>query len=177
MAAKRQAGESGDFVVDLAPKKHKTCAHDLMRRFRLEEKDCNQEIEDAHGESIFSKLCGQWKFLITVLELPKVWKDDLQQDCRNEADRRVNFFSKWKKKDGSSVTYIRLIRALLDINNKEDAEEVCKFLKDLLSRVSTASGKSIILRCCQSVYRRASLFHRMNRQVPRFYALLQLIEP
>ena len=52
-------------------------------------------------------------------------------DCQemDEHQKREKFFSTWKENKGSEATYTKLIRALLTIESKEDAEFVCKLLQ------------------------------------------------
>ena len=52
-------------------------------------------------------------------------------DCQemDEDQKRERFFLIWKENKGSEATYIKLIRALLTIESKEDAESVCELLQ------------------------------------------------
>ena len=64
------------------------------------------------------------------LELPDILIEDLERNYAKEEERRYNFFSKWKEREGSGANYKRLAMALLEINCRDDAERVLKILKD-----------------------------------------------
>ena len=51
---------------------------------------------------------------------------DIDQGPGGEDEKRRNFFFKWRDTKGSGATYKTLISALLEIDCREDAENVCK---------------------------------------------------
>ena len=63
------------------------------------------------------------------LGVPQIYVHDINRNSTEESERRSNFFFGWKELKGSAATYKALITALLDIDCREDAEGVCRFLK------------------------------------------------
>ena len=57
-----------------------------------------------------------------------------------EREKRCSFLKKWKKMKGLKATYKSLIHALLEVECREEAEGVCKLLKD--QNLSDASQES-----------------------------------
>ena len=94
------------------------CAH-----FELVDHDLDKEISDLHLDEIAQARCTYWKSLPSRLGLQDV---DIDKDFSKEFDKRREFFQQWKQKKGSEATYRSLVRALLDIKQRHDAEYVCK---------------------------------------------------
>ena len=104
-------------------------ADDLMKYYGLSESDCTSQIKEVHLQEMSSTLCERWRELPACFKMPKITSNDIDRDYKSEKERRKAFFSQWIEMDGSSATYKRLIAALLEINCRGDAEEVCKLLK------------------------------------------------
>ena len=96
----------------------------------LSEEDINKQITDGHMEIISRSLCRKWRSLPVHLELDSIVVADIDRMQLEEDEKRSKFFATWKGKQGSRVTYKRLIRALLRIECTQDAESVCKLPKD-----------------------------------------------
>ena len=86
--------------------------------------ECNKQISDAHLEMLSSKRCRKWRNLTTSLELDSIVKDDIDRKSVCESEKRLNYFTEWKDQKGSAATYKSLIRALLKIGCRDDAEYV-----------------------------------------------------
>ena len=67
---------------------------------------------------------SNWKSLPFRLGLEDVVAKDIDKDHLKESDKRREFFRQWKQIKGLEATYRSLVRALLDINQKHDAEGV-----------------------------------------------------
>ena len=59
----------------------------------------------------------------------KVPVNDIDKKNIDESEKRLLFFQLWVEQEGSGATYYKLLTSLLAINNKEDAEYVCKLLQ------------------------------------------------
>ncbi len=106
--------------------------NDLIKYYGLTEKDCNCEITKVHFEDISRTLVKDWRSLPSRVGMSDISKSDIERDFKTEKERRHAFFSQWKEMGGCEVTYKKLICALLDINNREYAEGVCKLLQKSL---------------------------------------------
>ena len=51
-------------------------------------------------------------------------KDDIDRKGIGESEKRLDYFTEWKEQKGSAATYKSLIRALLKIGCRDDAEYV-----------------------------------------------------
>ena len=102
-----------------------------MEHYGLSEEDCNQQISDLSLEDIAHSSCRKWRDLPSRLVLPGILVEDIDRSGTGEGEKRLNFFREWKQMRGFDATYKRLIEALLDIHCREDAEVVCRLLRDL----------------------------------------------
>ena len=60
----------------------------------------------------------------------------------DEGEKRREFFLGWKEKKGSGATYGCLIRALLKIKSRQDAESICKLLQASTSAQRSCCGRA-----------------------------------
>ena len=102
----------------------------LLDSHHLSEEDINKQITDGDMETISRSLCRKWRSLPAHLELDSIVVGDIDIVHLEEGEKRSKFFATWKEKQGSKVTYKRLIHALLKIECTQDAESVCRLLKD-----------------------------------------------
>ena len=100
----------------------------LCARLMLADQDLDKEISDLHLDEIVRKSCTLWKSLPSRLGLHSIIVKDIEKDFPRELDRRREFFQQWKQIKGSEATYRSLVKALLDIDQRHDAEYVCKLL-------------------------------------------------
>ena len=100
------------------------CAH-----FELADQDLDQMISDLHLDEIALTRDINRKFLPSRLGLQDVLAKDIDKDFRTESDKRRELFRQWKQRKGFEATYRVLVKALLDINQRLDAEYVCKLLR------------------------------------------------
>ena len=89
----------------------------------------DEEITDVHINEICGTHCDRWRDLPPYLELDRIVVNEIKRDYGDERERRKGFFSRWKERRGSRATYRSLIRALLRIGCREDAEHVCSVLR------------------------------------------------
>ena len=120
----------------------------LMEKHGLSEEDWNQKVSDIHVGDISRCLCEKWRYLYCHLDLDKIVVSDASRNHNNEADRRSAFFNEWREQQASEATYRKLVYALLRIDAKQDAVDVCKLLAKSLTKAkppkqpSTATSSS-----------------------------------
>ena len=124
------AKESGSDINTL-------CAH-----FELADQNLDKVISDVHLDKIAQTRCTYWQSLPSRLGLPDIVAKDIDRDFPTESDKRREFFRQWKQRKGSEATYRRLVKALLGINQRQDAEYVCKLLPKAGTSSSEASASS-----------------------------------
>ena len=113
----------------------------LCTRYKLADQDLDKEISDLHLDEIAQSKDIKWKSLPSRLGLPNVVAKDTSKDFPKESDKRCEFFQQWKQRKGSEATYRSLVRALLDIKERDNAEYVCKLLPQ--AAVGDASGTDL----------------------------------
>ena len=87
-------------------------------------------MSDRHLDEIARSSCQQWKSLSIRLGGLGFVRDDLDALQVSEEEKSGCFFFKWKAMKGSRATYRSLVEGLLEISCQEDAENVCRLLKD-----------------------------------------------
>ena len=108
----------------------------LMVYYEFTEEDCRREVSNADIVKIARSLHGKWKTqLPPLLDMDPIVVTDIvgAPGYIPEEDRRLAFFKEWKQQKGFDTTYKTLISALLQINCRQDAESVCKILKETTS--------------------------------------------
>ena len=100
-----------------------------MSRYRLTERQYNQQVSDTHLERLSRSGCKQWKSLPPHLELETIVAEDIDKSQKGEREKRHEFLLAWKDMEGSGATYKQLITALLKIKCRQDAEKLCEMLK------------------------------------------------
>lgn len=98
----------------------------LINRLGIDGEACNKKINDKDLENSCS---FPYKRLSPHLGLNGVDTSDIERDAQTEPERRSGLLNKWKEKEGSDATYRALISALLEIDRKDDAEDICRLLK------------------------------------------------
>ena len=120
-------------MTDISP--NTLCAH-----FELADQELDKVISDLHLDDIAQTRCTYWKFLSSRLRLQDVVAKDIDKDFPTESEKRREFFQQWKQRKGSEATYRSLVKALLDINQRRDAEYVCNLLRQADASSSVASS-------------------------------------
>jgi hypothetical protein len=111
---------------------------DLMNTYDLSEDYCTKEISNVHASDVCLLLhgCSKWQLMVPILGMKEDEVSDTKHALLSEDERRQNFILKWRKKHGCEATFKALINALIKIECHEDAEEVCKFLKESIAEPS-----------------------------------------
>ena len=118
----------------------------MMEHFKLPEAAFNFQVSDSHIEEISNSFCEKWRSLPPYLEMKTIVAKDIDRDhtgC-DECEKRCSFLKKWKKLKGLKATYRGLIHALLEIKCTEEAEGVCKLLKNQNSTDPPQDGPDIL---------------------------------
>lgn len=102
----------------------------ILERYELTEHDCEKIVSDCHVEDISRSHCEKWRMLPSHLRLESIIVNDAEREATTEEERRLVFFRRWKRERGSDANYKSLIRALLLMKYRGDAESVCKLLKN-----------------------------------------------
>ena len=103
----------------------------MMEHFKLSEADFNCQVSDYHIEKISDNFCEKWSSLPPYMDMKAIVASDIHKDHQGEErKKRCSFLKKWKKMKGLKATYKSLIHALLEVECREEAEGVCKLLKD-----------------------------------------------
>ena len=108
----------------------------LIAHFELTEEDCEREVSDTDIVKIASSLQGKWESkLPPLLEMETT-------DIGSPVEDKIAFFKEWKQQQGFEATYKSLISALLQVKCRQDAESVCKILKETTcsSQASTSAN-------------------------------------
>jgi hypothetical protein len=142
---------------------------DLMKDYDLSEDFCNKEISDIHVSDICLLLhrCSKWQLMVSILGMKEDEVSDTEHALLSEDERRQNFILKWRKKHGCEATFKALINALIKIECHEDAEEVCKFLKESIAEPSQQT--------CQPQYVLPSLSVSMSPTVSASHLQAQVM--
>ena len=93
----------------------------------------DEVISDLHLDQIALSRCTYWRFLPTRLGLSNVVAKDIDREFQKEPEKRRELFEQWKQRKGFEATYRSLVRALLDIDKRLDAEYVCKLASQACS--------------------------------------------
>ena len=119
----------------------------LLKHFELSEEDCKKTISDRHLEKISRSCSLNLRSLTPFLGLPPIVGDNIDRSSQNQESKRLNFLNQWKQIKGSDATYFQLIRALLEIQHRQDAETTCKILKDSMKFSTMESTKGNLEYC------------------------------
>ena len=108
----------------------------LCAQFGVAYHNLDEVISDLHLDEIGLSRCTYWKSLPSRLGLSKVIAKDNDRDLQKEREKRCEFLQQWKQRKGSKATYRSLVRALLDIDQRLDAEYVCKLARQAVTNHS-----------------------------------------
>ena len=104
----------------------------LLEHYRLKEEDCSKKVTDKHLQKICS-FCKKWRCLYPYLDMERIDVYSAEHDGNDEEENRRRFLERWQSKKGRDATYEKLMRGLLEIECKEEAESVCQLLFDSIS--------------------------------------------
>ncbi len=104
----------------------------LQDNFKLTDQDLSKPVSDINLDKISSSLALEWKRLPAFLGLKRTIAEDIERDrgLIKESEKRLQFLFDWKAIKKAAATYKCLILALLQIKCRQDAESVCKLLRE-----------------------------------------------
>lgn len=124
-----------------------TTVNSLLELHQLEGL-ADKKVSDEHLNQISHSCNWQWKLLHPHLEFPAEIEGVVEQEIEDmvpndEEGWRFALLSKWKDTKGSEATYRMLIRALLEIGCREDAEALLELIRPIpvVSQELMSSGK------------------------------------
>jgi len=115
--------------------------HSLLEQYSVTEEECVLQVSERHVSDIALSHCRKWRYLPSYLELEDIVKSDIDHGAGSEEEKRHSFLLKWREVKGSSATFKKLINALLEIDCHQDAESVCKLLKNVVSKSTSPARK------------------------------------
>ena len=105
---------------------------ELIQSHQLTEDDCKKKVSDQHIVGFSKSHCGGWRQLPAFMDLKLAVAEGIYNGPGDDESKRYSFLLKWKQIRGHKATYKELITALLMNKCSQDAEEVCKVLKESL---------------------------------------------
>lgn len=99
----------------------------LLTKFELSEKDCGIKVSKKDLDRVANNCEFPYERLAPYLDVKQV--SDIEREGKSEPGRRTALLERWNQMKGSDATYRALITALLDIEHRNDAEKICKWLR------------------------------------------------
>ena len=100
---------------------------ELLKEVGVCPEKLNDSIIDDHLREIAIFLTS-WRKVSTYLKLSKNDLDDVEQEGKDEQDKRLKALQKWKGKFGFKATYRKLVEVLLSLAMADVAEKVSGLL-------------------------------------------------
>ena len=103
---------------------------ELVKETAIHPEKLNESISDDHLCEIALFLTA-WRKVATYLGLGESDLDDVEQEGKDEQEKRLKALQKWKGKFGFKATYRKLVEVLLSLAMANVAEKVCHLLKGM----------------------------------------------
>ena len=107
---------------------------ELLKETEICTEKLNQCVSDEHLRAIAIFLTS-WRRVAAYLDLSDNDLDDVEQNRKDEQDKRLNALQIWKGKFGFKATYTKLVEALLSLSKADIAEKICHLLKGTSPKV------------------------------------------
>ena len=101
---------------------------ELLKKVGVCPEKLDKSISDDHLREVASFL-PSWRKVAVYLKLSENDLDDIEQEGKDEQDKRLRVLQKWKGKFGYKATYRMLVEVLLSIAKADVAEKICHLLK------------------------------------------------
>ncbi len=98
-------------------------AHCRVTESQLDKPCRNEDIADIAG------FFGSWRDVAPHLGLDENDVEEVEEDGRKGAERKLKALQKWKSKFGFKATYKCLVEALVKVKMADRAEKVCQLVK------------------------------------------------
>ena len=102
---------------------------ELLKETELRPERLDERTTDNHLCEIALFLTS-WRKVVAYLELSKIDLDDVEQEGKDEQEKRLKALQKWKSKFAFKATYRKLVDILLSLSMADIAEKVCQLLKN-----------------------------------------------
>ncbi len=79
--------------------------------------------------AVIAGFFGSWRDVAPHLGLDETDVEEVEEDGRKGAERRLKALQKWKSKFGFKATYKCLVEALMKVKMADLAEKVCQHVK------------------------------------------------
>ena len=101
---------------------------ELLKKVGVCPEKFDKAISDDHLREVALFLTS-WRVVAVYLELSDNDLGDVEQEGKDEQDKRLKALQKWKGKFGYKATYKKLVQVLLSIAKADIAEKICHLLK------------------------------------------------
>ena len=106
---------------------------ELLGKVSVHPEKLNDSISHDHLREI-SIFLTSWCKVATYLGLSENDLDDVEQEGKDEQEKRIKALQKWKGKFGFKATYSKLVEVLLSLAMADVAENVCHLLRGMCSK-------------------------------------------
>ena len=103
---------------------------ELLKEVSLHPEKLGQSISDDHllGIALF---LTSWQTVAPHLGLSEIDVVVIEQEGKDEKDKRLKALQMWKRKFGFRATYRELVKVLLSLGMADGAQNVCLLLKGM----------------------------------------------
>ena len=101
---------------------------ELLEEVGVHPEKLNESVSDDHLRAIAIFLTSWWR-VATYLGLSENDLGDVEQEGKDEQDKRLKVLQIWKGKFGFKATYRMLVEVLLQLAKADIAEKICHLLK------------------------------------------------
>ena len=104
----------------------KVTIDDLVKVVGLLPGQLDQRCSDDHLNSLSQFL--DWRRIAPRIGLDETDQNDIEQEGKDESNKRLKALQMWKTRFGFRATYRNLVQAYLAVKNADHAERVCRVL-------------------------------------------------
>ena len=104
---------------------------ELLKEVSVHPEELSASISDDHLCEIAIFLTS-WRKVATYLKLSENDLGDVEQEGKDEQEKRIKVLQIWKGKFGFKATYRKLVEVLLQLAKADIAERVCLLKKGML---------------------------------------------
>ena len=131
---------------------------ELLQEVGVHPEKLNESVSDDHLRAIAIFLTS-WRKVATYLGLSENDLGDVEQEGKDEQDKRIKALQIWKGKFGFKATYRMLVDVLFQLAKADVAEKVLLLLKGMLYQLC---DMTTVVRChspekFKSLYQSATL--------------------
>ena len=110
----------------------------ILEEFSLTER----ELDKATDDVVFLNLGLNFDYFLGIhLGLSKSDIKAIENDHKLDKNRVAALFWKWRERKGLDATYLSLMEALIECENKEAAEKLCQYYQNKYQTSGTKSSQ------------------------------------